>query len=78
MTKKEFNISLEVLLARDKDYLLKECNRLFECGGIDPEEFENDYILPKIILAVALKNLSYQYYPLHKEGKAQAKNLENF
>jgi len=78
MTKKEFNISLEVLLARDKDYLLKECNRLFECGGIDPEEFENDYILPKIILTVALKNLSWQYRPLSPLGKAQAKNLENF
>ena len=78
MTKNDFNNRIKEMLVDCQEYLLKDCNRLFESGGIDPEEFENDYILPKIILAVALKNLSYQYYPLHKEGKAQAKNLEHF
>ena len=78
MTKNEFNNKIREMLVDCQEYLLKECNILFESGGVEPDNFENDYLLPKIILAVALKNLSFQYYPLHKEGKEQAKNLEHF
>ena len=78
MTKDDFIIRVKDLLAENKDYLLKECNRLFESGGIDPEEFKDDYLLPKIILTVAFKNLSWQYRPLSPIGKEQARNLEKF
>ena len=78
MTKDEFEVKLEDMLTKSISSLRKDGMKLFESGGIDPEEFENDYLLPKIILSVILKNLSFQYLPLSKEAKAQAKNLEHF
>ena len=58
--------------------LTKECIRLFNCGGVDPEDYDSDYMLPKIILTVALENLSEGFIPLTKEGKATANNLKHF
>ena len=78
MKKCEFDIKVKEMLMDSILWLHKDCERLFECGGIDPEDFGNDYLLPKIVLSVALKNLSHQYFPLSKEAKAQAKNLEHF
>ncbi len=45
-------------------YIDKECLKLFDSGGIDNSSFSNNYLLPKIILHVALKNLAQQYKPL--------------
>jgi len=45
------------------DYIAKETVRLFESGGIIPADYENNYLLPKIIISIALRNLSDQYRP---------------
>lgn len=52
--------------------------RLFESGAIDTEKYTNDYLLPKIILTVAIENQIVQYYPLSSEGKKEVKNLKHF
>ena len=60
------------------DYLKKECKRLLNSGGIDPENYGNDYTLPKILLYVALKNAAFQYKPFLDGSLKDAKNLEHF
>ena len=54
MTKTQFiRKTLGMLKTLD---IIKECERLFDSGGIDPKSYANNYKLPKIILSVALKN----------------------
>ena len=55
-----------------------EIERLYDSGGIDPEKYEDNYLLPKILLHVALTKEAECFQPLSKEGKADAKNLYHF
>ena len=58
--------------------LQKECLRLFDSGGIDTSKYDTNYILPKIVLSVAIKNQVIQYRPLYKQHSKDIKNLESF
>lgn len=59
-------------------YLERETERLVASGGIELDEFGDNYEAPKIVLNVALKNLAFQFSPLSANGKAAAKNLSRF
>lgn len=56
----------------------KECDKLYDCGGVDTGAYEDDFFLPKIVLTVAIENQVYQYMPLSPEGKKVVKNLRHF
>ena len=58
--------------------ITKESMRLFNSGAIDTNQYENDYLLPRIILTVAIENQIKQYFPLCIEGKKEVKNLRHF
>ncbi len=58
--------------------LLKEAIKLFESGGVDTKKYEDNFILPGIIMNVALKNEAWQYKPHGDNNRAVAKNLEGF
>lgn len=60
------------------EYLKKECERLLSCGAVDYDDFGDDFVLPKIILTVALENCSKQYYPLYGKYKKEVSNLRKF
>ena len=60
-------------------WLLKESERLINSGGIDlSEEQKDSFYLSKIILSVALENLSGQYAPISQTGSEIAENLKEF
>ena len=60
-------------------WLLKETKRLIESGGIDlSEEQKDSNYSPRIILSVALENLSRQYAPFSQSGCDVADNLKHF
>ena len=60
-------------------WLLNETERLINSGGIDlSEEQKDSFYLPKIILSVALENLSKQYAPISQTGSEIAENLKEF
>jgi hypothetical protein len=50
-----------------------ECKRLFELEAVDPEPFDNDFELPKIIMTVALENVTSDahkvIYPIDEVGR---------
>lgn len=66
----------------DRDYkdgtILKKCAQLLDSGGLNIEKYEDNYILPRILLHVALKNEVFQYKPRSKEEQKEAANLEHF
>lgn len=77
-TKKQL---LKLIKSMAKDHnkaLLKECERLLNCGAIDTEAAENNFLTPRIIFHVALLNEANQYAPRTKETIKEVNNLKNF
>ncbi len=59
--------------------LLKEADRLIRSGGIDLSDEKTDsHLAAKIILHVALENLSMQFSPISQTGSEIAENLKLF
>ena len=78
MTKTQLKKRVSSMKKDINQYIDKEAIRLFDSGGIDRDNYENDYLLPKIILTVALHNLSSQYYPHSLLDRKTAENLKLF
>ena len=78
MTKTQFKKKIASMKKDVSKYIDEETLRLFNSGAINKNSYEDNYALPKIILTVALKNLSFQYLPLTPEGKRESLNLERF
>jgi len=78
MTKKQFEKKTRGLAKVAVKFIEKESLRLFESGGIDTKKYENNYLLPKICLYVALQNTAWQHKPLADSYIKEAKNLLKF
>jgi len=78
MTKRQFMTKVRVMLKEHRAATLKECERLLNCGGIDPTVYADDFRLPKIVFKTALKNEVEQYTLYLTEDKKAAKNLSHF
>lgn len=78
MTKKQFQEKIKSMEKDIIDSINKETDRLFDCGGIDTSTYEFNWLLPKIILYVALTNIANQYRLLGADNIRHAKNLFKF
>ena len=82
MTKRECLRQIKKLLwskQKNRQEILKEVERLINSGGIDlSREQADSFYVPKIILSVALKNLSKHFTPVSQSGCEVADNLELF
>ena len=78
MEQTEFNKKISILIEQHISELKKECNRLYNSGGIDTHNASDDFMLPKTIMHVALINQANDYKPLSKEALKSAKNLMKF
>jgi hypothetical protein len=78
MTKQQFLKKFKQMLKEHNAQSLKEAERLFDSGGIDPLKYCNDFVLPRIVMHVVLKNEAFQYIPFTDEYKRVALNLEKF
>ncbi len=57
----------------------KQAVRLYHSGGVDPEKYENNYRLPKILMAVILSEQGNQYTPPYPGADTRTiKNLRRF
>ncbi len=58
---------------------MKEAERLIKSGGIDLlDEKKDSFYSAKIVLHVALENLSMQFRPISQIGNEIAENLIHF
>ena len=78
MNKVDFKEKIDSMLPELMQTLRKECERLYDCGGVNPDDYENDFRLPKLILSVAIRSKASQYTPLNAQDKRIARNLEYF
>lgn len=66
--------------------LKKEMNKLFDnrvekllnSGAIELSNYDDNYILPKIVVCAIASEIQWQFKPLSKEGQKEVKNLELF
>jgi hypothetical protein len=78
MQKEQFDAKIEELLARTVKSVRADCSRLFASGAIDTSAYEDDYLLPKIVLSVALENAASEWFPLYEPYREQVRNLRHF
>lgn len=77
MTKKQAIQKIKAMAKEHNKALLKECERLLNCGGVDVGSYANDFKLPKTILQVATSNVKYMF-DVSNEAKKDVENLKNF
>ena len=78
MTEEQFKVKIEEMANNSKPYLEKEALRLFHSGVVNVEGFEDDYVLPKLILSVALENAVWQYRPFPQKHYKELAKLRLF
>ena len=76
MTKKQALAKIKVLLNQKKLYIIQEAERLLNSGAIDLDSWENDFLLPRAILYVAMENISD--IGIASITKPTIENLKNF
>lgn len=68
---------MKYIRARKREIMRRldeECERLLRSGGIDRE----NKACTKIVLSVALHNLSLDLKPMHPDNRKEWNNLSNF
>ena len=78
MTNKQAMQKIRQMAKYHNKYLLKECERLLNSGGISVSDAENNFIVPKIVMHVALLNEANQYKPLSTNMRKEVENLKHF
>lgn len=56
-------------------HMKKNIERAFNSGGINLPDYEDNNVLPRIIMTALLKGELDQYPPIYKEDKKTAQNL---
>jgi len=77
-TQKQFLAKVKIMAKEHNKALIKECLRLYNSGGVDTKNADDNYSLPKTIIHVALLNEANQYKPLSQENKKDIKNLIHY
>lgn len=79
MTKKQFMKKYrEMIRTTLAEKLIEDGEKAFRSGAFDPKDYLDDYVLPKIVLTVALETASKGYMPLYKGHRDTLANLRHF
>lgn len=75
-----FNQKVGELIGSVKDQLRAECVRLFLSGAIDVESYQDNFVLPKIMISVSLRNIADDFSPSRFSAKysSDMENLKHF
>jgi len=78
MTEAQFMVKYQELMPRVIEGLQNKAKELVASGAVDIESYEDNFLLPKIILAASLTDEAYQWTPPDKGGKAIVRKLAHF
>ena len=76
MTKQEFQDNYDRLIKDTENDIKEEGLRLIESRAIEIEGYEDNYLLPKIVLTVALENCAGKVSP-PASWKAEWRDIRN-
>lgn len=77
MTTAELETKIDELLVDLIPAIKTKCLSLARSGGIDLASYENNFIVPKILLTVVLADCSTMYRPLHPDHRAVVESLKH-
>jgi hypothetical protein len=77
-TKNQFLEKMEELLNSARANMRINAEKAFNSGALNPEAFEDNYILPKIVLVACLENEADQWRPQDKKHRREIANLRHF
>jgi len=63
MEKQSFREKITELAEKTKQMMIEKSMRVFDCGELHPDDFNDDYELPTIVINVVM---SYIYYGLYE------------
>lgn len=66
------------MILRHAVRLREACDRLIRSGGVNLEEYGDDYVLPKIILTAAIEAIAKDWELPYPEHRKVVKNLSHF
>ena len=78
MTKEEFYKRFNEMKELADKEVNKRAAHLLNSGAIDLVGKEDNYLLPKMVLAACFENVAWQFHPLSEEGKEELANLRKF
>ncbi len=77
MTKEELIDKCQQLFDQVTKSMPKDLEKLLASGGVNYEDADNDFILPKKILCAILMEEQFQYKPLSSDRKSK-KEIESY
>lgn len=79
-TEEDFIKKVSELMDTSKVEAIEKARQIYHSGCIDPEDFENDYILPKCFMVAFGKEMVSMWSPLSAGKKIRAiiRNIERF
>lgn len=78
MTKKEYRQKCKQLKKEANKLIDDRIEKLLNSGAIDLKKWDNDFILPKAVMAVIGSEIAFQFKPFTPEGKKAVNNFKYF
>lgn len=80
MTHTQAMRKIRSMLPEVREQIIIEAERLLKSGGVDLESYDDNFVLPKIVLVAAMHKASRQWSPLSwdKASQKTLKNLSHF
>ena len=76
MTKEQVQQKTRELITESANHMCKNIDRILSSGSIDIEGYEDNYLLPKMMLCALLKEEIHQYKPLSRDRQMD-KDIDN-
>lgn len=77
MTKKQLRKKMNELIRENNKMIKEKLEKLLKSGAIDLPFYEDNYLLPKLIMCAMAKETAFQFKPLSNQKEHQ-KDIENF
>ena len=78
ITKEQFLTKFDELTDTTAEEMRKSARKLLLTGGVNLEQFDDDYRLPKIVACATCHEMSRQWQPLTSEDEKEVANVERF
>lgn len=78
MTKDEFISKIKEMLPDLNNLILEKANKALNSGAFDLEDYDDNFLLPKIFMSAMGKEIEWQYKPHNKRDTKVRNNLSNF
>ncbi len=78
MDRATFGEKVDSMMPDIMNGIREKCNQLYDSGAVNTDDYEDDFLLPKMCIIVALENQAAKYSPSFAEYKNVIRNLRHF